>query len=80
MDEAQARARCAELAANSPDRSTHSWLPKQQPDGSWKVIKLAVPSPGSSDGVRTVSTREEAGQEDPRNHMEKSFPPYGIGM
>ena len=80
MDEAAARARCAELAESSPDRDTHSWIPRELPDGSWKVVRLAVPSPGTPDGVKTVSSGEEAGQEDPRNHMEKSFPPYGIGM
>ncbi len=80
MDEAQAKARCEELAATSPERSTHSWVPKKQPDGSWAVVKLAVPTPQPVKEVKTVSTGDEAGQEDPRNHMEKSFPPYGIGM
>ena len=80
MDEARAKARCRELAETSPERSTHSWIPKQQPDGSWAVVKLAVPSPRPAEEVKTVSTRDEGGQEDPRTPMEKSFPPYGIGM
>jgi len=37
MDEAEARARCAELSENSPERTTHSWIPREQVDGSWNA-------------------------------------------
>lgn len=80
MDEAQARARCAELAESSPERETHSWIPRKQADGTWTVVKLAVPSPRSPDSVKTVSAKDAAGHEDPRTPLEQNFPPYGIGM
>jgi hypothetical protein len=80
MDEAEARARCAELAESSPDRSTHSWVAKQLPEGEWTVVKLAVPAPKSPDSVKTVSAKEQAAQHDPRTAFEQNVPPYGVGM
>lgn len=78
MDEAEARARCAQLAESSDDRSTHSWLPKQKSDGSWTVVKLAVPSPAGPDTVKTVSTGNESAKDDPRPAMEQNIPPHTI--
>ncbi|MBN8866069.1 MAG: hypothetical protein J0H98_00810 [Solirubrobacterales bacterium] len=80
MDEQEARARCAELAEGSPDRDTHSWMPRPQPDGSWTVVKLAVPSPKAPEGTRTVSAKDQAAQDDPRTALEQNIPPYGIGI
>ena len=80
MDESEARARCVQLSETSPERETHSWVPKEQPDGSWTVVKLAVPSPKSPESVKTVSAKDQAGQDDPRTAFEQNVPPYGVGM
>lgn len=80
MDEQEARTRCAELTESSPERETHSWVPKAQADGTWTVIKLAIPSPKSPAGVKTVSSKEQATKDDPRTPMEQNFPPYGVGI
>ena len=34
---------CERLAAEHPDRETHQWRPREQPDGSWAVVKIALP-------------------------------------
>ncbi|HRV60715.1 MAG: hypothetical protein KDB54_00700 [Solirubrobacterales bacterium] len=80
MNEQEANARCAELAGSSPDRETHSWIAKEQADGTWMVVKLAVPPPKAPESVKTVSEKDQAGKEDPRTPLEQNFPPYGIGM
>jgi len=78
MDEAEARARCAELSENSPERTTHSWIPREQADGSWKVVKLAVPSPSSPETVKTVSAKDQIAQDDPRPAIEQNLPPHSF--
>ncbi len=78
MDEAQANARAAELAETSPDRLTHSWITKQLPDGTWAVVKLAIPKPTQPDQVKTVSTKPEAAKDDPRIPLEQNLPPHTI--
>jgi hypothetical protein len=46
MTESEARARCAELASEHPERETHRWFAREEADG-WEVVKVAMP-----DGMR----------------------------
>ena len=43
MTKANAEAECARLAEEHPDRETHQWHPRQQPDDDWSVVKVALP-------------------------------------
>ena len=80
MTEREARERCAKLGAESPERSTHSWIPRKNADGDWSVVKLAVPSPKTPDSITTEPTGAEAARDDPRSAMEQNFPPWGAGI
>ena len=46
MNEAEARQACERLAAEHPDRETHTWRPREESDGSWSVVKIALPPTG----------------------------------
>ncbi|HTU15093.1 MAG TPA: hypothetical protein VMF31_07840 [Solirubrobacterales bacterium] len=80
MNEHEARQRVAELTATSPDRETHSWIPRKGADGEWSIVKLAVPSPKSPETVKSKSGDDQAIKDDPRSAMEQSFPPWGVGI
>ena len=43
MTEAEARELCTRLAAEHPDRETHTWRPREEADGSWAVVKISLP-------------------------------------
>jgi hypothetical protein len=80
MDEAQARAECERLAREHPDRETHQWRPRQEADGSWSVIKIALPP----NGPTTAETRAEEKPptaDDPRSSaMQNLGPNVGPGI
>lgn len=80
MDEKQAKERCAALAAESPDRETHSWIPREGADGVWSIVKLAVPSPKTPETTTTQSGDSQGIKDDPRPAMEQNVPPWGMGM
>lgn len=40
-EEAEREARA--LAREHPDRETHHWVPRQDPDGSWWVARVEMP-------------------------------------
>jgi hypothetical protein len=80
MNEAEARAECARLAAGHPDRETHRWRPRQDEDGSWSVVKIALPPTGP----QTPETRAEERPptaDDPRSTaMQNLGPNIGPGI
>lgn len=45
MTREEAEALCARNAAEHPDRRTHQWRVREEADGSWAVLKIAVPPP-----------------------------------
>lgn len=51
MNEQEAEERSAQLAAEHPDRATHSWIPVKQNDGTWAVAKISLPPPVSPTGT-----------------------------
>jgi hypothetical protein len=44
MTRDQAAAQAARLGREHPDRSTHSWLPRETAAGEWAVVKVGIPS------------------------------------
>jgi hypothetical protein len=40
-DEAQQE--CRRLAAEHPERATHQWQPREEANGEWTVVKIALP-------------------------------------
>jgi hypothetical protein len=75
MDEMQAKERCAEQAAEHPDRETHRWVPLQGKDGEWQVAKINLPPTTKPTGTETRSTSVDA--EDPRQLPAWLDPPRG---
>jgi hypothetical protein len=43
MTRAEAERQCTRLAAEHPDRATHQWRPREEADGEWSVVKIALP-------------------------------------
>lgn len=80
MTEIEAKKRCAELASTSPERETHSWLPRQAADGRWGVVKLAVPSPASPETSETSAADHQMIKDDPRPAIHQNFPPWAAGF
>jgi len=76
MTEREARERVARLAAESPERETHSWIPREGPDGVWSIVKLAVPSPKAPATSTTQPGQNVAAKDDPRSPLEQNFPPW----
>ena len=79
MTHEEALAECRRLAAEHPDRATHSWLPKQDGAGEWSVVKLGAI------GSRPLGTTQEAKPrppqaDDPRPALWRDVGgPYGAG-
>jgi hypothetical protein len=69
------------LAHEHPERSTHTWLLRQNGD-DWSVVK--VPRlPGASAHPLTASVAAEsrpAQADDPRPANERNIPPFGAGI
>ena len=72
MTEQEARDRCAQLAAEDPDRNTHSWVPREGADGEWSIVKLAVPTPGTR--IKNATTAEDVQglKDDPRTALRRN--------
>jgi hypothetical protein len=79
MTEQEAKERCRELAATSPERTTHSWLPREGADGAWAIVKLGVPSTSPATGTAT-SADPHGIREDPRIPLEQKIPNNMIGF
>ena len=75
MNEAEARDTCARLAAEHADRDTHQWRPRQEADGSWSVVKIALP-PGERSPVAEMRAEEKPPTaDDPRSGAMQSLGP-----
>ena len=79
MTREEALAECRRLAAEHPDRATHSWIVRERGDGEWAVVKVGVPA------TRPHGTLEEAKPrppqaDDPRPSVWRDVGgPYGPG-
>lgn len=80
MNQAEAEQACARLAVEHPDRGTHQWRPRQEPDGSWSVIKIGIPPPGATTPETRAEEKPPTG-DDPRTAaMQNLGPNIGPGI
>ena len=80
MNEAEACEACAKLAAEHPDRDSHQWRPRQEPDGSWSVVKIALP-PSQPTTAETRAEEKPPTADDPRTgSMQNLGPNVGPGI
>jgi hypothetical protein len=80
MTETEAREACARLAAEHPDRQTHQWRPRQESDGSWSVVKIALP-PRQRTTPETRAEGKPPTADDPRTSaMQNLGPNIGPGI
>jgi hypothetical protein len=78
MNEAEARAACAKLAAGHPDRGTHQFVPRREPDGSWSVIKIGLPpTPETTPETRAEERPPTAGDARPLSEQSLGGPNVG---
>ena len=78
MTEDQARAECARLAREHPERETSQFLPREV-EGGWAVVKVGLTPPldNLNPEVKAASRPETA--DDPRSAQMQNIPPYGAG-
>ena len=74
MTEAEAREACARLAAEHPDRGTHQWRPRQASDGTWTVVKIALP-PTQPTTAETRAAEKPPTADDPRSAAMRNLGP-----
>jgi len=78
MTEQEAKDRCAQLAAEHPDRATTNWLPVKQKDGTWAVARIPLPPPAKPSGESTKADHEPL-PANPRAENPWINPPPWIG-
>ena len=80
MNREQARAECVRLRLEHPERSTHTWIPREA-DGDWQVVRVPLPPGMRRDPLNaTVEAKPEPRDaEDPRPPFFRDIPPYGAG-
>jgi hypothetical protein len=78
MTRDEAERLCEKLAAEHQDRETHQWRPREQPDGSWGVVKIALP-PTDHDALTAETRADERPDtaDDPRHNVFRNIPPFG---
>ena len=77
MTEEQARAECARMALEHPDRRTHQFLPRRGDDG-WTVVKVAIPPPLDQLGTEVRADERPEVAEDPRSSQQQNVPWPGV--
>lgn len=81
MTHEEARDACARLQREHPDRTTHTWLPRETAGGDWEVARVAKPFPGRGPAVATTESKPKPPQpDDPRPAQWRDVGgPYGGG-
>ena len=75
MTRAEAEAECKRLAAESPERDTHRWVPAEGPDGDWRVAKIDLPPADQDTGTEVRADEKPPTPDDPRSGFRDL--PYG---
>ncbi len=75
MNEAEARHACARFEAAHQDRHTHQWQPRQEADGYWSVVKIALPPRGPL-GTETRAEEKPPTPDDPRTVATQNLGPH----
>jgi hypothetical protein len=76
MTREEADEACKRLAAEHPDRETHTFVPRKAAGGDWEVVKVSLPP--RDEAALTAETRAEERPpegDDPRSRSELG-PPY----
>ena len=76
MTRAEAEVECKRLAAESPDRATHRWVPRDDGDGNWSVARIALPPSTEPTGTEVTADERPATADDPRTASEQNVPPW----
>ena len=79
MTRAEAEAECARLATESPDRDRHRWIPRDEGDGNWSVVRIGIPPATEPTGSETRGDERPATPDDPRPAIWQNIPPWGPG-
>lgn len=79
MTEDEAKARCAQLASEHPDREQVNWIPVKQKDGSWAAARIPLPPPVKTNQTRESQTDSRPLRENPRAVNPLINPPPWIG-
>jgi hypothetical protein len=58
MTREEAIEECERLAAESPDRSTHRWMPCELEAGQWTVVKVNLAPAGAMEPVPETRAQE----------------------
>jgi hypothetical protein len=66
MTRAEAEAECRRLAAESPERETHRWVPREGENGEWSVVRIALPPSADPSGTETRGDERPPTPGDPR--------------
>jgi hypothetical protein len=66
MTRAEAERECARLAAEHPDRETHQWRPREGSDGTWSVVKIALPPNDARKDAEIRADEKPPTGDDPR--------------
>lgn len=74
MEESEAREACARLAREHPDRATHQWRPREEADGTWSVVKIALP-PTPETTTETLAEERPPTADDPRTAAMQNLGP-----
>jgi hypothetical protein len=79
MNEQEARERCAQLAAEHPDRATNNWVPVQQKDGTWAVAHIPLPPPIDAEGSATAEKARPPADTPTDQLLGGNLPPSAFG-
>jgi hypothetical protein len=76
MTRAEAEAESRRLAAESPERETHRWVPREGEGGEWSVVRIALPPATEPSGTETRGDERPATPDDPRPATQQNVPPW----
>jgi hypothetical protein len=79
MNRVEAKAECARLAAESPDRDTHRWVPRDDGDGSWSVVRIGLPPASQPTIAERRADERPPTPDDPRTATQQNVPPWAAG-
>jgi hypothetical protein len=75
MTRDEAQRACAKLAAESPDRETHRFLPREDENGDWSIAKVGLPPSTNATGTATEAKPKPPQPDDPRqSHSPIGYP------
>jgi hypothetical protein len=79
MTRTEAEAESKRLAAESADRETHRWVPRDDGNGDWSVVKIGLPPSPEPTGTETRGDERPVTPDDPRPASWQNVPPWAAG-